>query len=309
MKRRLACMTGLLLLCLQPVVSFAADAEEAARLYQAEQWSEAATAYQAVIETQPQNAQAHYRLAVALRHLGRYDEAGVELDQAAVAGVPPSFAEAERARLEAAAGDGPGAIAALTRAAEAGFANPAAITGDAALAALADQPGFEAALARISKNAAPCQMDPTFRQFDFWVGDWEVKGADGTVYGHNRIDNEEHGCVLVEHWTGSTGNTGQSINFYDAHAGEWVQVWNGLGIQIEMRGGLEQGSMVLTGEIHYLASGDHRRFRGTWTPLDGGVVRQFFEESSDGGASWATWFEGFYHPAKTQAPEAPILEP
>lgn len=299
----------LLLLFLLPAASIAADADEAAQLYQAEQWSAAATAYQAVIETQPKNPQARYRLAVALRHLGRYDEAGVQLDGAAAAGVPPSFTEAERARLKAAAGDGPGAVAALTRAAEAGFANPAAITGDAALAALADQPGFEAALSRISKNAAPCQVDPTFRQFDFWVGDWEVKGADGTVYGHNRIDNEEQGCVLVEHWTGSTGNTGQSINFYDAHAGEWVQVWNGLGIQIEMRGGLEQGSMVLTGEIHYLASGDQRSFRGTWTPQDGGVVRQFFEESTDGGASWATWFEGFYHPVKPQVPHAPTLEP
>ena len=37
-------------------------------------------------------------------------------------------------------------------------------------------------------------------------------------------------------------------------------------------------------------------FRGTWTPLEDGVVRQHFEQSGDDGATWTTWFDGYYHP-------------
>jgi hypothetical protein len=35
-------------------------------------------------------------------------------------------------------------------------------------------------------------------------------------------------------------------------------------------------------------------FRGLWTPLPDGRVRQFFEQSNDGGETWVPWFEGFY---------------
>jgi len=35
-------------------------------------------------------------------------------------------------------------------------------------------------------------------------------------------------------------------------------------------------------------------FRGLWTPQPDGRVRQFFEQSDDGGKTWKPWFEGFY---------------
>ncbi|MGD8977245.1 MAG: tetratricopeptide repeat protein [Gammaproteobacteria bacterium] len=296
-------LSVLSLVCgLLPMVAWSVDAEQAAQFYQTEQWSQAATAYEAIVREQPTNPQAHYRLAVALRHLGRFDEAGGQLDQAQANGTPAGFVEMERARLAAAAGDREGAVAALQRAAAAGFPNPSALTDDPLLSDLSDVAGYTASLDRIRRNQAPCLVDPVFRQFDFWIGDWEVKGGDGTVFGRNSISSEEQGCVLVERWTGAGGNTGQSINYYDGIAREWVQVWNGLGIQIHMRGGLSDGSMILVGDILYLASGDRRAFRGTWTPLDGGVVRQFFEESADDGETWSTWFEGFYHPSRPAAP-------
>jgi len=296
----------LLVVCLSAQVARAADAEQADRVYQAQQWPEAVIAYGALAEAEPQNARAQFRLATALRHVGRLQEASEHLDLALAAGIPASYVDIERARLAAASGDTNLAVTALANAAAAGFSDPASITDDPALAALADVPGFEASLDQVRRNAAPCEYDPVFRQFDFWVGDWEVKGGDGTFYGKNRISNEEQGCVLVEHWSSATGNTGMSVNYYDAHTREWVQIWNGLGIQIQIRGGLEDGSMVLTGDIHYLANGDHRDFRGTWTPLEDGVVRQFFEESTDHGLTWSAWFEGFYHPASADPSAADL---
>lgn len=36
-----------------------------------------------------------------------------------------------------------------------------------------------------------------------------------------------------------------------------------------------------------------RGFRGRWSRLDDGRIRQFFEEKGEDGA-WNAWFEGFY---------------
>ena len=142
--------------------------------------------------------------------------------------------------------------------------------------------------------AAPCSSDE-FDEFDFWLGTWDVQTADGTVAGSNRIEKAHNGCAINEFWTGAQGGTGSSVNFRDGRSGEWVQVWNSdNGIQIDIRGGLTDDGMRLSGTIHYVTNGNTFPFRGLWTPLDDGRVRQFFEQSNDGGKTWTPWFEGFY---------------
>ena len=94
----------------------------------------------------------------------------------------------------------------------------------------------------------PCVDRADFREFDFWIGTWDVHLADGTVAGSNVIAREEAGCVLVEHWTGASGGTGMSVNYVDGITKEWVQVWNSaFGVQINIRGGLTDAGMALEG--------------------------------------------------------------
>src|SRR5436190_10357664 len=52
----------------------------------------------------------------------------------------------------------------------------------------------------------PCAAAP-HRQFDFWLGQWEVRDPTGKVVGHNRIETAHGGCALIEHWTSVTGVT------------------------------------------------------------------------------------------------------
>lgn len=86
-----------------------------------------------------------------------------------------------------------------------------------------------------------------------------------------------------------------SVNYLDHAAGEWVQVWNdGSGSQINIRGGLTDEGMQLVGTIHYVAQDQTVPFRGLWTPLDDGRVRQFFEQYDEETDAWVPWFEGFY---------------
>jgi hypothetical protein len=135
----------------------------------------------------------------------------------------------------------------------------------------------------------PCEDDERFSAFDFWVGEWDVHDASGTYH------REERGCVLVENWTGAGGSTGMSINYLDTKSDEWVQFWIAAGgYYIDYRGGMTDDGMSLKGIIHTFSSGKTSPFRGLWTALPDGRVRQFFEISSDDGETWVTWFEGFY---------------
>lgn len=141
----------------------------------------------------------------------------------------------------------------------------------------------------------PCEQHDAFAEFDFWVGSWDVYLADGTYAGSNVISREQRNCVLFENWTGAAGSTGFSINYLDKITDEWVQVWHAAaGYQITIRGGLTPDGMLLTGTIHDIGNSTTVPFRGLWTPLPDGRVRQFFEQSEDGGKTWAPWFEGFY---------------
>lgn len=132
------------------------------------------------------------------------------------------------------------------------------------------------------------------RAFDFWLGAWTVRDPDGVVAGHNQITAVHGGCALHEQWASARGSTGSSLNFVDPATGEWVQQWvDSDGDDIRLRGGLRDGAMALEGTL-VTGDGKASRLRGTWTPLPDGRVRQLFEESTDDGASWSIWFDGFY---------------
>jgi hypothetical protein len=139
----------------------------------------------------------------------------------------------------------------------------------------------------------PCAEGP-FREFDFWAGEWDVRDAAGKTAGVNTITKEENGCVLVERWRAAGGATGQSYNYFDPAAGKWRQLWVGLGLLLHMEGGFHDGSMVLEGPLQYLADGRTTILRGTWSRLPDGRLRQLFEESTDNGATWNVWFDGYY---------------
>ena len=145
--------------------------------------------------------------------------------------------------------------------------------------------------------AAPSAPPPTcageaFRAFDFWLGHWVVTIADGRRAGQNDITATADGCALVERWSGVGGSSGSSLNFYDQARDVWRQIWVSTSGTIEISGGIDDGAMVLEGEIRYWANGIQRPFRGRWSVEPDGRVRQFFEEQVDG--AWQPWFEGFY---------------
>ena len=142
--------------------------------------------------------------------------------------------------------------------------------------------------------AAPCETDSVYRLFDFWVGEWDVFTAQDQKAGTNRIEKLLGGCLLLEHWTGASGSEGRSINYYDPIRKLWVQKWvDAQGGIISVEGAFEAGAMRFEGE-HFYPDGRREVFRMTFTPQQDGSVRQFIEQSRDGGDSWYVWFDGRY---------------
>lgn len=241
-----------------------------------------------------EDAEAWYGLAADARAAGDLEVAKRALEEAAEAGLSPPRLALERARLAVAGGAHDDALTELERLAASGFTAVTVISGDPVLSSLAGDPQYDDLIATLSGKAWPCEHQAKFREFDFWVGEWEVHTPEGRLAGHNVIEPAQHGCVLLERWTSALHGGGMSINYLDSASGEWVQVWlDDGGGQIEIRGGLTEEGMRLEGEIRE-ADGGSSPFRGLWTPLPDGRVRQFFEQSADGGETWSPWFEGYY---------------
>lgn len=145
--------------------------------------------------------------------------------------------------------------------------------------------------------SGPCASAP-YRDFDFWLGNWDVTDAKGQPAGTNVITAEEYGCLLVERWTSANGTTGQSYNFYDPGTGKWRQLWVSGGNIIDYAGGLDAaGVMRLEGQITYRAapaSAGPIPFRGSWTPNPDGTVTQAFHQYNAETKKWDEWFVGTY---------------
>lgn len=145
----------------------------------------------------------------------------------------------------------------------------------------------------LSMPAAASCDSAAHRQFDFWLGEWRVYKADGSLAGENRITRDLNGCVLRERYQTSNGYQGESFNIYDTGQQRWHQTWvdNG-GLLLQLDGGLQGDSMVLEGSSRD-ASGTLRRQRIRWTPNADGSVRQHWQAQADDG-SWQTVFDGLY---------------
>jgi hypothetical protein len=75
----------------------------------------------------------------------------------------------------------------------------------------------------------PPAPPPEARQFDFWLGDWEVFSPDGKKQGENRIERMANGWGLLENWTSADGNDGKSLNAWIPRKQQWQQFWVGTG--------------------------------------------------------------------------------
>jgi hypothetical protein len=149
------------------------------------------------------------------------------------------------------------------------------------------------------QTPAPC-ASPAHGQFDFWVGSWSVTDRNsGKIAGNNKIEKILNGCALLESWTGASGHRGHSLNFYDAARDRWHQTWIDVaGEPLYLDGRFIDGAMILEGVSPGGKGEAELRHRITWSQLDQGGLRQHWQSSKDGGATWTDVFDGIYSRAR-----------
>ena len=133
---------------------------------------------------------------------------------------------------------------------------------------------------------------PEYRQFDFWLGDWDAFDAGkAQVVARVRVDRILDGCVLRENYERVKGGLhGQSLSLYDASRNIWHQSWaTNRGELLSIEGKLANGEMVLAG-AERSADGAEKLVRGVWKPINGGV-QETAVTSLDAGKTWQPWFD------------------
>jgi ketosteroid isomerase-like protein len=142
---------------------------------------------------------------------------------------------------------------------------------------------------------------PEYRQFDFWLGDWDAFDASkAQVVARVRVDRILDGCVLREDYERVNGLHGQSFSLYDASRKIWHQSWaTNRGELLTIEGKLADGEMVLAG-AERAVDGAEKLVRGAWKPINGGV-RETAVTSLDAGKTWQPWFDLVFHPHSPNA--------
>jgi tetratricopeptide (TPR) repeat protein len=259
-------------------------------------WAEAAPIFEALTRANPNDAASWAALGLTQFNLGRIDAASVAYEKALALDATSARAIVGVARVAIARGDAKSAVAGLTRARDAGIPVLQFVRTSTGFDALVKK---DAELARFVDTLRPCAA-AEYRQFDFWLGNWDVFGPAGQKIGTNSITSINDGCVLYESWRDARGGTGNSFNYYETKTKRWHQFWVSAnnsaplsaapdGTPMPMSGGLVDGAMVLQSP-----AGVKPRNRWTWSKVEGGKVRQHAEQSDDDGATWKTLFDGLY---------------
>lgn len=88
------------------------------------------------------------------------------------------------------------------------------------------------------------------RQFDFWLGDWDLSWGDNKT-GTNHVHTILDGRVIMENFDGqpSMPLKGISVSTYDANLRKWRQTWvDNQGSYIDLAGEYQGAQMLLTTE-------------------------------------------------------------
>jgi len=151
----------------------------------------------------------------------------------------------------------------------------------------------------------PCNADSTYRQFDFWIGDWEVFAKNGNKAGESRIELILDSCIILENWKSANQfrgvfYSGKSFNSYNRNLRQWQQTWvdNVGGKTDYSEGRLETDRMIFKTQPYPFNKDTMAILRLTFYNLGPDKVRQHGEISKDNGGSWTTQYDLEYRRKK-----------
>ncbi|MBA2613530.1 MAG: hypothetical protein H0U95_16315 [Bacteroidetes bacterium] len=115
----------------------------------------------------------------------------------------------------------------LKKAVANGYSNLTELNEDPDFANLRKHNEFSVLYDSLYTVTFPCKKEVKRRQFDYWLGNWDVFSTNGNIpNGTSVIENVSEGCVILENYSGPGGYCGKSMNYIN-EKGEWEQTWMG----------------------------------------------------------------------------------
>ncbi len=150
----------------------------------------------------------------------------------------------------------------------------------------ADESTGTGTAAPAEKGPPPCSA-PGAREFDFWIGDWELSWEAG--HGTNRVEKILGGCVIHEQFDGSgpggNGLVGRSYSTYSPDRRSWRQTWvDNEGGYLDFDGGMQGDQMVMSRTAR--RDGETFLQRMVWHNIGADTFDWNCERSDDGGKTW-----------------------
>lgn len=291
---------GLAILVFFPLVAFSQSAitseqrQQANKFYAASDWKESLKAYQTITQAEPQNWNAKMRLGVSMTGLGKQKEALPLLEEANKMG-NTFLTSYSLSSAYAKDGNNDKAFQWLDSALVKGFAQLTVFESDDGFNAFKNDKRYETYHERILRGVYPCRYSTESRQFDFWIGEWDVKNTQGQSAGKSKIELMLGDCIIFENWTSALPNvySGKSFNLYNNVTKKWMQTWvDDKGAVIEFIEGEYKD-----GKLTFITKPDaqHQITRLTFYSLNPNLVRQHFEVTSDNGKTWTTTTDLYYN--------------
>jgi tetratricopeptide (TPR) repeat protein len=264
--------------------------------FQKKDYLKSAESYEQIIKLKPEDARALFRYGLSLHGLGKSKEAIQFMEKGISLSNPNMVMPYYLAAVYAKAGEREKAYLQLEKIISSGVIEPKDLTEEKDFVSMQEEKRFKDLVTKADLAANPCKASPEYRQFDFWIGEWEAKTPQGFVAGTNKIELILGDCIILENWTQSN-MSGKSFNIYDKTDKKWHQTWvDSNGTLTEYVGEFKDGKMVYLAEE--MRNDEKVNMRLTFSKLPDGNVRQFAEESKDDGKTWQTRYEIIYSPKK-----------
>jgi len=273
-------------------------------LFSNQQWKAALPLYEKVIKSGVNNAITWNRLGYCYHNLGQTDLAIknylISLDHKPAAALE-QVVQGRLSRAYSIKNEVNKSFTALDRALALGYAKVTELETHVDFTNLRKDKQFDHAKQLAIENAFPCMRNTQAREFDFWLGDWDVYNRGTTVLvGHSKIEIASGGCMVLENWTavGDPPHNGKSMNFVDPETNKWIQVWvgssgiNNLNITRFYDGEYKDGAMRFV--FDRTVQGQKMIGRFIFYNEGPNQVRQFNEQSADAGKTWTTSYDFTY---------------
>jgi ketosteroid isomerase-like protein len=164
--------------------------------------------------------------------------------------------------------------------------------------------------ASFAQNQKPPCSENQAKQFDFWLGTWDLEWQDaqGKIQkGVNKINKIMNGCVIEENFSAGS-YLGKSHSMFDRKSGKWKQTWvdNG-GEYLDLVGEFKDRKMILNREfINPLGKKVMQKM--TFFDIKTDSFEWLWERSDDEGKTWKTNWKLTYKRKQNLAKKFDIKE-